>query len=125
DAQDPYWLYAAQNDSSHIAVPSRTNQGAIAWMDSKPLGGGEGGQTAVTPDGSIVYAADRAAIHRVDRRTGQAVNVSVWPEDEFTFVTKDVKYRFYYTFPLLLSPHDPKVLYSAANRVFRTADEGH
>ena len=50
---------------------------------------------------------------------------TVWPEDEFTFATKDVKYRFYYTTPLLLSPHDPKVLYSGANRVFETTDGGN
>ncbi len=37
---------------------------------------------------------------------------------------KDVKYRFYYSFPVLLSPHDPGVLYTAAQYVFRTTDEG-
>jgi photosystem II stability/assembly factor-like uncharacterized protein len=125
DAQDPYWLYGAQNDNTHIAVPSRTSEGAIAWRDNKPLPGGEGGQTAVRPDGSVVYAADRAEIHRYDRRTGQAANISVWPEDEFTFVVKDVKFRFYYTIPILLSPHDSKVLYAGANRLFRTSDEGN
>jgi photosystem II stability/assembly factor-like uncharacterized protein len=125
DDQVPYRLYAAQNDSTHVSTPSRTDSGAIAWMDNEAIPGGEGGQTAVKPDGSVVYAADRAGIDRYDRRTGQAVNVSVWPDDQFTFVPKDVKYRFYYTFPLLLSPHDPKVLYTAANRVFRTTDEGN
>jgi len=124
DDQVPYRLYAAQNDSTHVSTPSRTNSGAIAWMDNEALPGGEGGQTAVKPDGSVVYAGDRTRITRVDRRTGQAVDISVWPDDQFTFLPKDVKYRFYYTFPLLLSPHDPNVLYTAGNRVFRTTDEG-
>jgi photosystem II stability/assembly factor-like uncharacterized protein len=125
DDQYPYWMYAAQNDEAHIAVPSRTDEGAITYMDTKPLGGGEGGETAVTPDGNIVYEADRADIYRYDRRTGQTVNVSVWPDDEFTVAPKDVKYRFYYTIPLLLSPHDSKVLYAAGNRVFRTSNGGN
>ena len=35
-----------------------------------------------------------------------------------------LKYRFQWTFPVELSPHDPHVLYVAANRVFRSTDEG-
>ncbi|MBO0838307.1 MAG: glycosyl hydrolase, partial [Actinobacteria bacterium] len=33
-------------------------------------------------------------------------------------------YRFNWTSPILLSPHDPQVLYQAGNRVFRSTDEG-
>ncbi|HEY3747503.1 MAG TPA: hypothetical protein VGL17_14725, partial [Gemmatimonadaceae bacterium] len=36
----------------------------------------------------------------------------------------DVKYRFYYTFPVMVSPHDPDVIYTAAQYVFRSANEG-
>jgi photosystem II stability/assembly factor-like uncharacterized protein len=125
DDQVPYRLYAAQNDNTHVSTPSRTDDGAIAWMDNEGIPAGEGGETAVKPDGSVVYGADRAGIDRYDRRTGQAVAISVWPDDQFTFIPKDVKYRFYYTLPLLLSPHDPKVLYTAGNQVFRTTDEGN
>jgi photosystem II stability/assembly factor-like uncharacterized protein len=125
DNQVPYRLYSAQNDNTHVSTPSRTRGGTIEWADSEELPGGEGGQTAVKPDGSVVYAADRAGIDRIDRRTGQSSNITVWPDDEFTFATKDVKARFYYTFPLLLSPHDPNVLYTAGHRVYRTTDEGH
>jgi photosystem II stability/assembly factor-like uncharacterized protein len=124
DDQVPYRVYAAQNDNTHIAIPSRTSSGAIAFVDNEVIPGGEGGETAVKPDGSVVYAADRTAINRYDRRTGQAPVISVWPDDQFTMPVKDVKNRFYYTSPLLLSPHDPNVLYAAGNRVFRTTDEG-
>ena len=109
DDQVPYRLYAAQNDNTHVSTPSRTDSGAIPWMDNERIPAGEGGETAVKPDGSVVYGADRAGIDRYDRRTGQAVTISVWPDDQFTFVPKDVKYRFYYTLPLLLSPHDSNV----------------
>ncbi len=114
DDQEPYWLYAAQNDNSHIAIPSRTDGRAIGWPDYLDIGGGEGGQTAVKPDGSVVYACDRTTMVRYDRLTKQTPNISVWPEDEFGAAPKDVKYRFYYSFPVLLSPHDPNVLYTAA-----------
>src|SRR4029453_11743007 len=107
-----------KNNKQRIATPSLTRGGAITWEDNEALQGGEGGQTAVKPDGSVIYAADRAGIDRIDRRTGQAGNISVWPEDEFTSPLKDVKHRFYYTLPVLLSPHDPNVLYTAAQRVY-------
>jgi len=124
DDQEPYWIYAAQNDNSHIAMPSQTDDPAIAWMHYLPLPIGEGGHTAVQPDGSVVYAADRSKLFRFIRKTGQRREISVWPEVEYGMGVKDVKYRFYYSFPVLLSPHDPGVLYTAAQFMFRSSDEG-
>jgi photosystem II stability/assembly factor-like uncharacterized protein len=124
DDQHPYWMYSAQNDNSHIALPSRTRSGAIGWPEVIDPGGGEGGRTAVKPDGSVVYACDRTAMVRWDRKTRQTLDISVWPENEFGAPVKDVKYRFYYTFPVMVSPHDPNVIYTAAQYVFRSANEG-
>ena len=124
DDQDPYWVYGAQNDNSHIAIPSRTDDQSIGWEHYLLIPAGEGGQTAVKPDGSVVYANDRTRTVRFNRKTGQAPNISVWPEVEFGTALKDVRYRFYYSFPVLLSPHDPGVLYTAGQYVFRSADEG-
>jgi len=124
DDQEPYWIYAAQNDNSHIAMPSQTDDPAIAWMHYLPLPIGEGGHTAVKPDGSVVYAADRSKLFRFNRKTGQRPEISVWPEVEYGMGVKDVKYRFYYSLPVLLSPHDSGVLYTAAQFMFRSSDEG-
>ncbi|MBW2059844.1 MAG: glycosyl hydrolase, partial [Deltaproteobacteria bacterium] len=124
DDQEPYWLYGAQNDNSHIAIPSRTDAQTIGWNHYLIIPAGEGGQTAVKPDGSVVYACDRSRMVRFDRENGQAPHISVWPEWVFGTPVKDVKYRFYYSFPVLLSPHDPGLLYTAAQYVFRSKDEG-
>ncbi len=124
DDQEPYWLYGSQNDSSHIGIPSRTDDRSIGWTHYLPIPAGEGGQTAVKPDGSVVYANDRSRMMRFDRETGQAPHISVWPEWVFGTPAKDIKYRFYYSFPVLLSSHDPGVLYTAAQYVFRSTDEG-
>jgi photosystem II stability/assembly factor-like uncharacterized protein len=124
DNRDPYNLYAAQNDGTHIGVPSRTRGGGISWPHYLEVAGGEGGGTAVKPDGSVVYAGDRTTIIRYDREREQQRNISVWPEDQFGAPPKDVKYRFYYSFPIYLSPHDPNVLYTAAQFLLRTTNEG-
>jgi hypothetical protein len=124
DDQEPYWIYASQNDNSHIAIPSRTDDPSIAWSHYVPLPVGEGGQTAVRPDGSVIYANDRSRTVRIDRESGQAPQISVWPEWVFGTPAKDIKYRFYYSFPILLSSHDLGVLYTAAQYVFKSTDEG-
>lgn len=125
DDQEPYWLYFTQNDNSHIAMPSRTPDRTIDWQHYLDIPQGEGGQTAVKPDGSVVYACDRTSMVRFDRWTEQGQDISVWPEDEFGEAIEDVKYRFYYSFPVLLSPHNPDVLYTAAQYLFRSTDEGN
>ena len=124
DDQEPYWLYAAQNDNSHIAIPSQTDDRSIGWSHYRPLPVGEGGQTAVKPDGSVVYANDRSRTVRFERESGQAPQISVWPEWVFGTAMKDIRYRFYYSFPILLSSHDPGALYTAAQYVFQSTDEG-
>ena len=49
-------------------------------------------------------------ITRYDHRTGQRQNIAAWPEESAGWGAKDVKYRFQWTFPILISPHDPKSL---------------
>jgi photosystem II stability/assembly factor-like uncharacterized protein len=124
DDREPYWIYSAQNDNSHIAIPSQTDEPTIGWMHYRPLPVGEAGHTAVRPDGRVVYANDRSRTFRVDQETGQAPDISVWPEVEFGTAVKDVQYRFYYTFPVLLSAHENAALYTAAQFVFKSIDEG-
>ncbi len=126
DDQDPYWIYGAQDDNSHISMPSRaTNDRSIGWAQYVLLPSGEGGHTAVTPDGSVLYMADRATIIRLDQKTGETRNISVWPEAVVGALTKDVEYRFYYTQPMRLAQHDSGKFYTAAQYLLRTADEGH
>ena len=124
DDQDPYRVYGSQNDNSHIAIPSRVDDPSISWPHYVALPAGEGGQTAVRPDGSVIYANDRSRTVRIDRATGQAPQISVWPEWVFGTPAKFIPYRFYYSFPILLSTHDSGVLYTAAQFVFKSTDEG-
>jgi photosystem II stability/assembly factor-like uncharacterized protein len=124
DDQEPYWLYFSQNDNSHVGIPSQSNSGSIGWMDYLDIPQGEGGQTAVKPDGSVVYGGDRTTIVRFDRKSGQGQDISVWPDDQFGAPIKDVKERFYYSFPILLSSFNPGVLYTSSQYLYKTVDEG-
>ena len=61
---------------------------------------------------------------RYDHRTGQARNVTVYQFNPSGIDPAKMKYRFQWTAPILISPHDPKTVYHAANVLFRTRDGG-
>ena len=126
DTQEPYRVYGPQQDNSTITVPSRSRHAAISIVDYYEIGGGESGYIAVRPDNpNIVFAGSYLGyMTRYDHATGQLRDITVWPEDFLGTPAKDAKYRFQWTFPILLSPHDPNVLYATGNHVFRSTDEG-
>ncbi len=131
DDQYPYLVYGSQQDNSSIAVPSRTNKGAINWADCYPPGTAESGYVAPKPgDPNIVYVGAIGsspgggdALQRYDHRTKQIQLVSVWPEAYHDGNTAEV--RFQWTYPIVFSPQDSNTLYAAGNKVFRSRDEGH
>lgn len=127
DNQFPYRVYGSQQDDSSITVPSRSHSGAITQTEWYAVGGGEAGYIAVRPDDSnIVYAAHSwsGPFTRYDHRTGQARDIKPWPERVSGTNAEEFKYRFQWTFPIILSPHNPDILYTTGNVVFRSYDEG-
>lgn len=132
DNQYPYHVYGTQQDNSSIAVPSRGTRGAIPWADCYPAGTGESGYIAVHPeDHNIVYvgaigssAGGGNSLQRYDHRTKQIRLISLWPEANYGHGAELLKVRFAWTYPIVISPHDPGLLYVGGNCVFRTEDEG-
>ena len=76
-------------------------------------------------DPNVIFAGEYGGIlTRYDHRTRQARNVSAWPANPSGITPAKQKYRFQWTAPVVFSPHDPKVLYHAAQVLFRTRDGG-
>ncbi len=126
DSRFPYRVYGPQQDWGTISVPSRSGADAINSGEWYVVGGGESGHLAVRQDDpEVVYASDILGhITRYDHRAGEARNISVWPEDPTGWSAEEQRYRFQWDFPVMVSPHDAKVLYTAGNVVFRSRDEG-
>ena len=126
DARTPYRVYGAQQDRQTISLPSRSSLSAITSLESYDVGGGESGFIAVRRDDpDIAYAGFiMGVLTRHDRRTGQARNIDPWPDASWGWAPSDLKYRFRWSFPIVLSPHDSNILYVAGNCLFRTNDEG-
>jgi len=126
DNQVLYNVYGAQQDNSTVGIASRTDDGFIGRQHWFEVGGGESGYIQPDPeDANIVYAgADGGPITRLDRRSNQTQDVSVWPTDNSGHGAGDLKYRLGWTQPILISPHDRHVIYTTAERVFKTTDDG-
>ena len=128
----PYRVYGTPMDNAAVSVPSRSFEGAIPWRDCYPAGHSESGHIVVHPNNANIVIAGAIGsspggggnLLRYDHATGQSRIITVWPEDQYGSPLKDVKYRFSFTYPVALSPHDPETLYVAANRVFKTTNQG-
>ncbi len=127
DNQFPYRLYGAQQDNTTISVPSASSPNTIHPIQHwYRVGGCETGPVALHPDyPDTVYAGcyggviDRYDVRRDDRR-----NMVVYPELQLGQALRDLKYRFQWTAPIVVSPQDPKVIYHGAQYVLRSGDGG-
>ncbi|RMD91716.1 MAG: glycosyl hydrolase, partial [Calditrichaeota bacterium] len=126
DNQFPYRVYGAQQDNSTVSIASRTTGFGIGRTDWYSVGGGESGYIAPNPaDPNIVYAGSYdGLLTRYDHRTKELRNITVWPDNPMGWGAAKLKYRFQWTFPIIISPHDPNVLYVAGNVVFKSTNEG-
>jgi hypothetical protein len=76
-------------------------------------------------DPDVVFAGNHGGtIDRFDFQTGQRQNIMAWPEEIAGWASRDLKFRFQWTFPIVISPHDPSVLYITSQHVHRSTDEG-
>ncbi len=126
DHRFPYWVYGAQQDNSNLAVASYDDQGVIGPGDSYPAGGGESGFVVPDPrDALIIYSDAENQAGRYDKHTEQVQDISPWPIDASGHPAGELQHRFNWTSPLMLSPHDPDVLYMASEVVWRSRDHGN
>ncbi|HEX7019172.1 MAG TPA: glycosyl hydrolase [Gemmatimonadaceae bacterium] len=114
----PYRVCGAQQDNSGACGPSRTDGmfDISAWYYP---GGGESGIIAVDPTHpDVTYAAGE----KVNHATGvEHRMIEAWAP---TAPAMKAKYRFNWTTPIIVSPHDPNTLYEGGNVLFRSTDGG-
>ena len=100
----PYHIYGAQQDNSNVGIASRSEGGVIGREDWFQAGGGECGFVLPDPrDWHIIYSNNEGFITRYDKSKEQYQDVSVWPLDNSGHGAVDLKHRFQWVSPLLIS----------------------
>ena len=138
DSQVPYYVYGNRQDGPSYRGPSRTGAGGgfggggiprSAWIG---IAGGESGWSTPDPvDNNIIWSSASGSgsvggiVEVYNIRTGQARNVEVWPENVSGEIAANLKYRFVWTMPLTISPHDHNKVYVGSQYVHQTTDGGN
>jgi photosystem II stability/assembly factor-like uncharacterized protein len=121
DMSLPYRIYGGLQDHGCWGGPSATRTQGISASDWYKMRKGDGQCCQVDPTNpNSVYAAIHyGQLRRLDLRTGASKKITPRPGP------KAPKYRFNWTAPLLLSPHNSRVLYFGGNFVFRSPNRGN
>jgi photosystem II stability/assembly factor-like uncharacterized protein len=121
DQRKPYRVYGGLQDSGTWSGPSAThNSEGITPADWSRILGYDGFQCHVDPnEPDVVFAESQYGhLRRINVRTGAGKDIQPQPP------ARSPEYRFNWNAPLLLSPHDPRIVYYGGNHVFRSANRG-
>jgi photosystem II stability/assembly factor-like uncharacterized protein len=141
DNQIPYFVYGNRQDGPSTRGPSNSKLGGfggggggggtIPRGEWHSVAGGESGWATPDPeDPNIIWSSASGSgsvggiVLRYDERTRQAQHVEVWPVSTVGHPPADLKYRFVWTFPLTISPHDRNRVYVGSQHVHVTTDGG-
>lgn len=128
DTQIPYYVYGNRQDGPSTRGPSNSLTGNLIpsgmWHS---VGGCESGFAVPDPiDNNIVWSGCYSGhLDRFDLRTGHSRSVDVYPDGPLGSAAADAKYRFQWTFPIAISPHDHNKVYVGSQYVHQTTDGGN
>lgn len=126
DNRFPYWVYGGQQDNSSVAIPSSTN-GTIGWQDwIAGVGGCESAYVAFDPNNPVLMYAGcyQGIIDEYNTVTDKTKGIKAYPENGLGEPSDELKYRFNWNAPIIVSQHNPDVIYHAANKVLKSSNRG-
>lgn len=121
DTEPFYNIYGGTQDNNTQGAPSRTDTvHGIRNADWFITLFADGHQPAIEPGNpDIMYSEwQQGNLVRVDRTTSEIVHIQPQPE------AGDPEERFNWDAPILVSAHDPKRIYYASQRVWRSDNRG-
>jgi len=127
DNREPfYYLSGGLQDNGSWTGPGRTREGAIANGDWTNVSGGDGFHVVNHLDQPWLYLSESqgGGIVRTDLRTREQQDVSPQPRRNDGGPVNELKYRFNWNAPIVLSPHDHNTVYFGSNVVFKSTDFG-
>jgi photosystem II stability/assembly factor-like uncharacterized protein len=129
----PYHVCGAHQDGSSVCVssapagPGSGRGGAGAAVAPYGVGGTESATIAADPTDLDVFFSggnNGMFIQRLNRRTGESREVGPYPRVFSGEPSSALVERVQWTFPIIFSPVDPRVLYTATQHVWKTTNGG-
>lgn len=119
DMRKPYWVYGGLQDNGSWGGPTQTKMGHVKYSDWFQTAGGDGFHVAVDPDDwRIVYSESQGgALQRLNIVTGERASIRPRPP-------QGERYRFNWSSPVILSPHNSATLYFGGNKLFKSVNRG-
>jgi photosystem II stability/assembly factor-like uncharacterized protein len=126
DQSQPYRILGAQQDNTTVNIAHRSDRGSLTERDWYPVAGCENAYIAIDPrDPNVTFGGCyMGQLSRHDARTNMRTDVSVWLGNYDGIAVADVPQRFQWTFPIHFSLHDPDVLYTASQYLWRSRNQG-
>lgn len=126
DMRDPYWVCGGLQDNGSWCGPSATySEVGILNGHWQNIYGGDGYYAQIDPnDHTIIFAeSQNGRPARVDLVTGERTRIQpvAFPEDPDG---EGRELRWNWDTPIVMSGHDPSVVYYGANILFRSRDRG-
>jgi len=120
DMEDPYNIYGGLQDHDSWKGPSNGSAGEISLSDWVTVGQGDGMYNVIDPtDSRWVYNnREMGTMWRLDQKTG--VQTAITPRRG----AGQPALRFNWTPPIAMSPHNPAIIYTGAQVLFRSLDRG-
>jgi photosystem II stability/assembly factor-like uncharacterized protein len=126
DNQFPYRVYGGQQDNSSVSWPSASTGQGIPFSDFYSVGGCESSYNAFDPDDPrYVYSGCyQGIITEYDTKLKLEKDIMAYPDLGLGKQPIDMRYRYNWNAPIIMSQHDKKVIYHAGNQLLKTNDRG-
>jgi photosystem II stability/assembly factor-like uncharacterized protein len=124
---EPYHVCGGQQDNSTACVASSGwNFLSAAGQLFYSVGGCESGYIASNPTDTNEFFAGcyGGSLSYFDRGTGARRAVNVWPENPMGQSAEDLVERVQWTFPIVYDRHDPQIVYTGTQKLWRTSNKG-
>ena len=122
----PYKVYGGQQDNSSVIIASRNNSNSLTMRDWTTGPGCESAYLAFDPENPLnVYGGCyQGYIEIKNRNSEETKNIQAYPTLNLAIEPKDMKYRFNWNAPILVSHHNPNVVYHGGNVIFKSTNGG-
>jgi len=120
----PYQICGAHQDGSTVCVSSARQRGVAPYS----VGGREPAAIAPDPKNTDVFFSggnNGSFLERVNVRTGESREVGPYPLIFSGQSSGALVERIQWTFPIVFSPIDPRVLYTASQHVWKSTTQGN